>query len=91
MRRGEELVSMTPDMLKRIFNEAETDFSAQICPHAKLEDLDSESIKIFQEMWMRKSSNHNLKGLSDKQLLKDIGAVKDKKITYAALILFGNP
>ena len=35
MRRGEELVPMTPDMLKRIFNEAEPDFSAQICSRAK--------------------------------------------------------
>jgi ATP-dependent DNA helicase RecG len=42
-------------------------------------------------MWVRKSGNHNLKSLSDKQLLKDIGAVEDKKITYAALILFGKP
>lgn len=50
MRRGEELVSMTPDMLKRIFNEAEPDFSAQICPHAKFEDLDGEAIKAFKEM-----------------------------------------
>ena len=91
MRRGEELVPMTPDMLKRIFNEAEPDFSAQICPSAKLEDLDSECIKIFREMWMRKSGNQNLKSLSDKQLLKDIGAIEDKKITYAALILFGKP
>ncbi len=91
MRRGEELVPMTPDMLKRIFNEAEPDFSAQICPHAKLEDLDKESIKVFREMWIRKSGNHNLKSLSDQQLLKDIGAVEDKKITYAALILFGKP
>ncbi len=91
MRRGEELVTMTQDMLKRIFNEAEPDFSAQIWPHAKLEDLDKESINIFREMWIRKSGNHNLKSLSENQLLKDIGAVEDKKITYAALILFGKP
>jgi ATP-dependent DNA helicase RecG len=91
MRRGEELVSMTPDMLKRIFNEGEPDFSAQICPKAKWEDLDSDSINIFREMWMRKSGNPNLKNLSDKQLLKDIGAIEDKNITYAALILFGKP
>lgn len=91
MRRGEELVPMTPDMLKRIFNEAEPDFSAQICPHAKFEDLDKESIKVFREMWLRKSGNHSLKSLSDQQLLKDVGAVEDKKITYAALILFGKP
>ncbi len=91
MRRGEELVLMTPDMLKRIFNETEPDFSAQFCPHAKFEDLDKESINIFREMWLRKSGNDNLKSLSDRQLLKDIGAVEDKKITYAALILFGKP
>jgi hypothetical protein len=59
MRRCEELVSMNPDMLKRIFNEDEPDFSAQI----KFEDLD---IKVFRDMWLRKSGNHNLKS----QLLK---------------------
>lgn len=91
MRRGEELVSMTPDMLKRIFNEGEPDFSAQICTKAKWEDLDRDSINVFREMWMRKSGNSNLKNLSDKQLLKDIGAIEDKNITYAALILFGKP
>jgi ATP-dependent DNA helicase RecG len=83
MRRGEELVP--------IFNEAEPDFSAQICLHAKFEDLDKESIKVFREIWLRKSGNHGLKSLSDQQLLKDVGAVEDKKITYAALILFGKP
>lgn len=90
MRRGEELVSMTADMLKRIFNEAEPDYSAQICPHAKLVDLDKECIKIFREMWEHKSGNKALKGFSDKQLLKDIEAMDGKGgVTYAALILFG--
>lgn len=89
MRRGEELVSMTPDMLKRIFIEAEPDFSAQICPKAKMEDLDCESIKVFRQMWIQKAGNQNLKSLSDKQILNDIGAIVDSKITYAALILFG--
>lgn len=91
MRRGEELVPMTPDMLKRIFIEAEPDFSAQICPNAKMEDLDRESINVFRQMWIHKTGNHNLKSLSDKQLLKDIGAIEDTNITYAALILFGKP
>ena len=91
MRRGEELVPMTPDMLKRIFNEAEPDFSAQICPHAKFEDLDKESIKVFREMWMRKSGNHSLKSLSDTAIAQGYWSIEDKKMTYAALILFGKP
>jgi ATP-dependent DNA helicase RecG len=91
MRRGEELVPMIQDMLKRIFNEGEPDFSAQICTQAKEEDLDKESINIFRELWIRKSGNKALKSLSDKQLLKDIGAIEDRHVTYAALILFGKP
>lgn len=91
MRRGEELVSMTPDMLKRIFNEAEPDYSARICPDARLEDLDEKSIHVFRDLWLRKSGSPKLKSLSDKQLLQDIGAIEDKKITYAGLILFGKP
>lgn len=89
MRRGEELVSMIPDMLKRIFNEAEPDFTALICPHAKMSDLDEKSITTFRQMWIHKSGNKSLKRISDKQLLKDIGAIEGEKLTYAALILFG--
>jgi ATP-dependent DNA helicase RecG len=89
MRRGEELVSMTADMLKRIFQEAEPDYTAQICPEAKFDDLDPECIKIFRDMWVRKSGNNSLKAVKDKQLLKDIGAIESDKISYAALILFG--
>ena len=91
MRRGEELVSMTQDMLKRIFIEGEPDFSSQICPQANEEDLDQKSINIFREMWIQKSGNKGLKKLPEKQLLKDINVVFDKGVTYAALILFGLP
>ena len=47
MRGGEDLVPMTPDVLKRIFAEAEPDFSAEICAKANLDDLHPE--KIGQE------------------------------------------
>lgn len=49
----------------------EPNFFAQICPHAKFEDLDKESINVFREMWLRKSGNHSLKSLFKSQLLKD--------------------
>ena len=44
MRRGEELVAMTSDMLKRIFNEGEPDFSALVCANATFKDLNPEYI-----------------------------------------------
>ncbi len=89
MRRGEELVAMTPDMLKRIFEEGVPDFSAQACSGAVFEDLDLLAISNFREAWIRKSGNSALQNISDRQLLRDIEVWTDEGITYAALILFG--
>lgn len=89
MRRGEELVAMTPDMLKRIFIEGEPDFSAQICPQAVLSDLNENAISHFRDLWIRKSGNPNIKNMSNEKLLNAIEVVGEKGITYAGLILFG--
>ena len=89
MRGGEDLVPMTPDLLKRIFDEAEPDFSAEICPHATLADLDSVAVGRFRTMWQRKSGNRALEVLSDEQLLADAELVAKGSVTYAALVLFG--
>ena len=51
MRGGESLVPMTPDMLKRIFDEGQPDFSAAFCPAAKLEELDPAAIETFRTRW----------------------------------------
>ena len=48
MRAGEDLAPMTPDMLRRIFDEAGPDFSAEICPKATLADLDSAAIQSLR-------------------------------------------
>ena len=47
MRSGEDLAPMTPDFLKRIFEETGPDFSAEICPHAVLSDLDPVAMENF--------------------------------------------
>lgn len=90
MRAGEELVPMTPDMLKRIFDEAGPDFSAEICSKAIFSDLDLATIEAFRAMWLRKTGNKALETVSPEQLLNDAELIIDGAITYAALILFGN-
>lgn len=89
MRGGEALVPMTPDQLKRIFDEAGPDFSAEICPHAISADLDPLAVQRFREMWRRKSGNEALEQLSSEQLLKDAELIMSGSVTYAALILLG--
>ena len=89
MRGGEDLVPMTPDMLKRIFDEAGPDFSAEICPKAILDDLHPKAIQRFREMWRKKSRNEALDKLSNDQLLSDAELIIDSGVTNAALILLG--
>ena len=89
MRSGQNLVPMTPDMLKRIFDEAGPDFTAEICPRATIADLDSNAIDIFRQKWYRKAKNDAILQCSDIQLLTDAEMIVDEQLTYAALILFG--
>jgi ATP-dependent DNA helicase RecG len=91
MRAGEDLAPMTPDMLRRIFDESGPDFSAEICQKATIDDLDAAAIKDFQRRWHEESKNSTLAKLSDAQLLEDADLIKSKGITYAALILLGKP
>ena len=89
MRGGESLIPMTQDMLKRIFDEVEFDYSEQICPHATIEHLDPTAIENFRTRWFHKSNNNLLLNLSHRQLLLDAKLVGEKGVTYAALILLG--
>ena len=89
MRSGDSLAPMPPGVLKRIFDETEPDFSAEICQRATMDDLDPEMIERFRELWVRKSRNADLKSMSLGQLLVDAELVMPGGITNAALILFG--
>ncbi len=89
MRAGDSLVPMTPDQIKRILDEAQPDFSAQVAPAATLADLDLEAISLLREAWRRKSGSDSIAGLSDEQILSDLDLLVNGKVTYAALVLLG--
>ena len=90
MRAGEDLVPMTPDLLKRIFDEGGPDFSAEICRQAGFSDLSGKAIDRFRAAWHKRSGNAALQELSPEQLLEDAELIIDGGVTYAALILFGD-
>jgi len=79
MRSGESLVAMTQDMLKRIFAEAEPDFSAQVCPAASLDDLDPRAIEKFRAQWSARSKPLQLARLGAEIAFrrKDVGRAKE--------------
>jgi len=89
MRRGEDLVPMPPEVLKRIFDEAQPDYSAQICDGAMADDLDPKAIERFRSMWRNHSKNDSLLSAEADQLLDDAELMVSGGITFAALILLG--
>lgn len=89
MRAGESLVPMTSDFLKRIFDEAGPDFSAEVCSQASISDLDEMAIQRLKTMWRRKSNNEAIDRLGNEQILIDMELIVNGGVTYAALILLG--
>jgi ATP-dependent DNA helicase RecG len=89
MRAGESLVAMTPDRLRRIFDEVVPDYSAEIVPTATLADLDPEAIDKLRQLWRRKSGNEQLERMGVDQLLADAELVSEGRVTVAALVLLG--
>lgn len=89
MRGGESLVPMTADLLKRIFDESQPDFSAEVCRDATLDDLDPRAVEMFRSRWAARTRREDLAELDARQLLADADLyLPSKGITYAALILF---
>jgi ATP-dependent DNA helicase RecG len=89
MRAGESLTAMTSDMLRRIFDEAAPDFSAELCRDARLEDLDPDAVLAFRRAWARKAASKAIEQAPVPQLLEDAELLVDGKLTHAALVLFG--
>jgi len=89
MRGGEDLVPMTPDMLQRVFAETQPDFSAEVCPGATIEELDSQAIEKFRSRWAEKAKRSELRDVPAERLLEDAELTVDGDVTYAALVLLG--
>jgi ATP-dependent DNA helicase RecG len=86
---ADSLIAMPQDKLHRIYEETGHDFTGDICPGATIGDLDKTTIEAFRRLWKDKSGNKRIANLTIEQLLKDAGAVDDRGVKYAALILFG--
>lgn len=89
MRVGESLEPMTPEQLKRIFDEGQPDFSAEICDKATIPDLSDLAIDELRNLWSKKSQNLQILTIPVEQLLADAELLVDGKLNYAALILLG--
>lgn len=89
MRVNESLEIMTPDQIRNILNETQSDFSALTCDNASIDDLNDLAISIFRMLWSKKSNNISILQMHLEELLQASELLVDGKLNYAALILLG--
>jgi len=54
-----------------------------------LKDLDNETIKRYRGFFFMVNPTHIYNGLKDDDFLEKLGVLKDKKVTYGGLLVFG--
>jgi len=89
MRGGEGLVRLSPDLLRRILDEAVQDYSAEPCEGADAGSLDADAIREFRVRWHQKSGRADLLRMNNQRLLEDAELLVRGRVTVAALVLFG--
>ena len=91
MRSGESLVPMTVDQLKRILDEGQPDFSAEINADLSMEDLDQVGLKMFRDLCIDRSGPSMLEGEDENGLLRWADLYSHGRgLTWASLILLGH-
>lgn len=91
MRAGESLVEMDAGTLKKILNESQPDFTAEIVPGMVLDDLSIPAIENLNKKWARESERNDYLGFDPGKTLRNLGLRTDTGINYAALLLVGKP
>jgi len=89
MRAGDALVPMSDEQMRRIHSETGPDFSAEICPDARLADLDPQATELMRKLWERKTPGQGIATRPAERLLADAELVVSGQLTYASLILLG--
>jgi len=89
MRTGDSLRNMSDEEMFNILSEQEPDFSAKICPHFNLTDIDDTAMKKLKETYAKKQQNSSFISLGTTQVLTDLNLLTTNGLTYAALILVG--
>jgi ATP-dependent DNA helicase RecG len=88
-RDGDSLAPMPEDVRRAIYAEGGHDFTSDVCPDVTIGDLHPAALNKFRKKWRDHTRNKRISSLSDEQLLRDCGAITNKGVTYAAMILFG--
>lgn len=89
MRAGESIVEMDEATARRILSEVEPDYSAEVVPEMKIDDLDERAIDLLKKRWAEKAGRPDYLAFDTQKTLSKLGLMTEKGLNYAALIMVG--
>ena len=89
IRTGSGDQRATQEEIDSFYRNASYEEKDQELTSFKLEDLDQETIKQYRNFFVQVNPTHRYNTLTDKEFLEKLGIIKDSKITFAGLLLFG--
>lgn len=92
-RQGDSVFGLSDEKRMRIMRDAMPDWSRSILENASIEDLDKVAIEKARDYFKRNRPNKadECDSWDDVTFLNKMGLTLNGKITYAAVILLGNP
>ena len=90
-RNGDSISPLPDKKYKRVLNQIDGDWTAQIIPEATLDDFDPKAIARARELYrkFRPSMTDECEKMSNAEFLETVGATSNGKVSRAALILLG--
>ena len=89
IRTGSGDQRATPEEIDTMYRNASFEEKDQELTSFKVEDLDKEAIKQYRNFFLQVNPAHRYNTLSDVEFLQKLGIIKENKITFAGLFLFG--
>lgn len=92
-RQGDSVFGLSEEKRRRLMSQTMPDWSSTIIPDCMMEVLSTEAISKAREFYIRShpGKEQECEGWNDLTFLNKIGLTINGKVTYAAMVLLGNP
>ncbi|SFE75278.1 ATP-dependent DNA helicase RecG [Alteribacillus iranensis] len=92
IRQGKECIPLTGTLRRQMMStSSEMDFTAEVVQEDWKELFSHSAMERVREIMSRERVDETLLSLSDEDLLRSIGALKDRYLTKGSLLLVGKP
>lgn len=89
IRTGSGDQRATPEEIDALYRNASFEEKDQELTSFKFDDLDTKAIKQYRNFFLQVNPAHRYNTLSDTEFLQKLGIMKENKVTFAGLFLFG--